>query len=72
MGLSPFNRLNALGSVPTLQAVWIAENLGPTIRSEYPDTCILTGEDQRTTFPWWLRTVQKFLKTAKKLQASFI
>lgn len=62
MGLSPWNRLNALGTAPNLQAEWIAENLGPTIHSEFPNTCILIGDDQRITLPWWPRTVQRFCK----------
>lgn len=56
-GLLPMNKLNALGWTPISQRKWIGQYLGPYMRSSHPDVCILTGDDQRYTLPWWLKTV---------------
>lgn len=54
------NKLNALGWTPISQRKWIGEFLGPAMHSAYRDTCILTGDDQRYIFPWWLKMVNSF------------
>lgn len=56
-GLLIMNKLNAVGWTPTSQRRWIGQHLGPNMRSSHPNVCILTGDDQRYTLPWWLKTV---------------
>lgn len=67
-GLFWFNKLNALGWNPLKQRKWIGEFLGPAMRLTHPNTCILTGDDQRYTFPWWLKTVRTNNYYCKKCQ----
>ncbi|XP_077296545.1 lysosomal acid glucosylceramidase-like [Arctopsyche grandis] len=54
-GLVPVNTFNSLGWIPSRQAKWLVNNLGPTIRnSEFSDVLILALDDQRFNLPWWL------------------
>lgn len=54
----PFIKFMSLGWLPRLQAKWVAENLGPTLRnSSTPDVKILAGDDQRYTFSWWFNSM---------------
>lgn len=53
-----FVKFMSLGWTPTNQAVWVSENLGPTIRnSKYKDLVIFGNDDQRYTFPKWFQMV---------------
>ncbi|XP_026491482.2 lysosomal acid glucosylceramidase-like [Vanessa tameamea] len=47
-GIVPFVDFNSLGWFPTDLGIWVANNLGPTIRnSRFNDTLILAVDDQR-------------------------
>ncbi|XP_059218801.1 lysosomal acid glucosylceramidase isoform X2 [Stomoxys calcitrans] len=49
-----FVRFMSMGWHPFNQAVWLSDNLGPTIRnSKYKDLVIFGNDDQRYTFPKW-------------------
>lgn len=58
-GFNPLIQINDMGWVPLQQAQWIAENLGPKIRTNpyYADTKIIIVDDQRVYFPWIPRYV---------------
>ncbi len=58
-GLLVTNKLNAVGWTPTSQRKWIGQYLGPEMNATHPGVCILTADDQRYVFPWWLKTVRK-------------
>ncbi|XP_075170528.1 lysosomal acid glucosylceramidase-like [Haematobia irritans] len=49
-----FVRFMSMGWHPFSQAIWLSDNLGPTIRnSKYRDLVIFGNDDQRYTFPKW-------------------
>lgn len=49
----------SLGWTPSDQAMWIAKNLGPTLRnSSYSDVKIFVGDDQRFLFPWYFNLMR--------------
>ncbi|KAI5710715.1 hypothetical protein M8J76_013795 [Diaphorina citri] len=48
-------KFNSMGWHPKSVATWIANNLGPTLRSsQHNATKILAIDDQRFVLPWWL------------------
>jgi len=54
-GIIPILAFNSLGWMPSDQARWVAENLGPTLKnSEFKDVNILALDDQRFSLPWWI------------------
>ncbi|XKL59759.1 hypothetical protein PGB90_000775 [Kerria lacca] len=71
-GLLVVNKLNALGWTPISQRKWIGEFLGPAMHSAYRDTCILTGDDQRYIFPWWLKMIMLDKKAAQYINGSAV
>ncbi|XP_065210050.1 lysosomal acid glucosylceramidase-like isoform X2 [Planococcus citri] len=58
-GISPINKINALGWTPVGQTKWIGQHFGPMMRSSYPNTCIMAIDDQRFSFPWWVTWIMK-------------
>ncbi|XP_026688399.1 glucosylceramidase-like [Diaphorina citri] len=51
-------KFNSMGWHPKSVATWIANNLGPTLRSsQHNATKILAIDDQRFVLPWWLEQV---------------
>ncbi|KAK7586269.1 hypothetical protein V9T40_004145 [Parthenolecanium corni] len=71
-GLLIMNKLNAVGWTPTSQRRWIGQHLGPNMRSSHPNVCILTGDDQRYTLPWWLKTVMEDKEAAKYINGTAV
>ncbi|ALC45843.1 CG31148, partial [Drosophila busckii] len=54
-----FVRFMSLGWTPWRQAVWLNDNLGPTIRnSKYKDLVIFGNDDQRYTSPYWFKIMK--------------
>lgn len=56
-----FVKFMSMGWIPQTQAVWVDENLGPTIRnSKYKDLFIFGNDDQRHTSPFWFKQVTHY------------
>ncbi|XP_050327113.1 lysosomal acid glucosylceramidase-like isoform X1 [Bactrocera neohumeralis] len=53
-----FAKFMSLGWTPRKQAVWVSDNLGPTIRSKYQDLVIFGNDDQRYTFSFWFKMMK--------------
>ncbi|XP_067617065.1 lysosomal acid glucosylceramidase-like [Eurosta solidaginis] len=58
VGFMPFVRFMSLGWTPGKQAIWLSENLGPTIRAKYNKTVIFGNDDQRYTFAFWFKLMR--------------
>ncbi|XP_049303747.1 lysosomal acid glucosylceramidase-like isoform X2 [Bactrocera dorsalis] len=56
--LMMFAKFMSLGWTPRKQAVWVSDNLGPTIRSKYQDLVIFGNDDQRYTFSFWFKMMK--------------
>lgn len=56
-----FVKFMSLGWTPAKQGKWVSQNLGHTIRNSKNEDVrkvkIFTGDDQRYTFPWWMRSM---------------
>lgn len=54
-----FIKFMSLGWIPETQGRWVANFLGPTIRSSTlaSKVKIFSGDDQRYTFPWWFNNM---------------
>jgi glucosylceramidase len=50
-------RWMSIGWDPTSMARWVANFLGPMLRKKFPMVNIITGDDQRFTFPSWFDTM---------------
>ncbi|EDW67997.1 lysosomal acid glucosylceramidase [Drosophila virilis] len=55
-----FVKFMSMGWTPQTQAVWVDDNLGPTIRnSKYKDLVIFSNDDQRYTSPLWFKQMNR-------------
>ncbi|CAH0402650.1 unnamed protein product [Chilo suppressalis] len=64
-GMIGYVQFNSLGWSPFKQGKWIAENLGPTVRSsQYSDLKILANDDNRVTIPWWFTLMVNIIPDA--------
>jgi len=60
-----FVRFMSLGWMPQNQALWVGENLGPTIRnSKFKNVKIFGNDDQRYTFPTWFKLMERTLENS--------
>ncbi|XP_011192894.2 lysosomal acid glucosylceramidase [Zeugodacus cucurbitae] len=53
-----FVKFMSLGWTPSKQAVWLSDNLGPTIRAKYKDLVIFGNDDQRYTYAFWFKLMK--------------
>lgn len=61
-----FVKFMSLGWTASNSAKWVANNLGPMMRSNFPDVKIFAGDDQRYTFPSWFDTMYKSYPESEK------
>ncbi|XP_055381406.1 lysosomal acid glucosylceramidase [Condylostylus longicornis] len=55
-----FVHFMSLGWTPKNQAIWVGENLGPTLKnSKFKDVKIFGNDDQRYTFPTWFKLMER-------------
>lgn len=62
----PFIKFMSLGWLPSSQAKWVAENLGPLLRKQFPSVKLLAGDDQRYVFPTWFRNMYSSYPASEK------
>ncbi|KAH8311657.1 hypothetical protein KR044_007405 [Drosophila immigrans] len=56
----PFVKFMSLGWTPPGQAIWLDDNLGPTMRnSKYKDIVLFSNDDQRYTSPFWFKWMNR-------------
>lgn len=62
----PFVKFMSLGWLPSTQANWVANNLGPMMRKHFPNVKILAGDDQRYVFPTWFKNMYNAYPQSEK------
>jgi hypothetical protein len=55
------NSFNCMGFTPTEQAIFVVQNLGPTLQNNgFEEIKILMFDDQRPYLPIWVETVRHY------------